>query len=358
MPAPTFFQAPKTWGDTGVYQTYGQAIQAALPWGAGGVSTPPTSAAGLTANYQQEYAKSLAMNQSNYNNILRGYQQALAQHNAAQQAIDAGYNSMYNEVIGQIQGITQTREREIGEAATRQASQEQQSLIDRGLGNTTVQQSVNRGIESDKQKSITNVRNEFAGLQASYQNQIRQAQLAAQGRGAQELLGIQRSQLDWMNSVNASYPNAGMYAQLAQQFGQAAAQNAAAGRYGGGSFGGGGGNMGMGLGGRQVGYVPSPAPGFGGGYIPGMGIGGGGGGPSFMNQEYARAANMFGGGSFGGQPSPGYGGYGDFLGGAASAIAGGFGTGDMFGHSVDYSGYNPNVISKMSAFGYGGGGDF
>lgn len=226
-------------------------IGGALPWD----STPspaPTSLPGLTANYQSEYAKSMNMNAANYGNILAGYQNLIAQQNT-------GYTNLYNTVMNQLQGAETSRKTEIGDMAKSELGSASQSLIDRGLGNTTVQSAVSSGVEANKQRRLTEVANQFAQMRAGYQQQLGQAQLG-------NIAGLSKAQLDFMNSVNAGYPDAGMYGQLAMMFGQAA--GAGAGGYDKGRGPGYTGPSmpygGFGLGGPKLGYTPAASPYFGG----------------------------------------------------------------------------------------------
>lgn len=231
-----------------------------LPWNAT-PSPAPTSLPGLTANYQSEYAKSLGMNQANYQNILAGYQNLISQQNT-------GYQNLYNTVLGQLAGAETSRNTEIQDAAKAELGKETQSLINRGLGNTTVQQAVASGVDANKQRRLTEVANQFAQMRAGYQYQIGSAQLG-------NLAGLSRAQLDMMERVNAGYPDAGMYGQLAGMFGQAAGIGAGADRNRGGgtSYGTYGG---MGLGGPRLGYTTAPSAGVPqASYTPAVSTGGG-----------------------------------------------------------------------------------
>lgn len=215
-------------GNTGMGATAGAGgIGGGLPWNAGGAS----------GDYATAYNSALQMNQSNYNNILAGYQQTLAQQVGAQQAIGSGYTNLYNDVLGRVQGTNDANMQGINDSYAQQQGSASQSLINRGLGNTTIQSSVTRGIEADRAKAITQSQNGFAQLMAGYQSNLGQAGLGYQANAAAQNVATQQRQLDFMNSVQAQYPDAGQYAQLAQM----KASQAAASRPGGmGGAGGGG----------------------------------------------------------------------------------------------------------------------
>jgi hypothetical protein len=284
-----------------------QPIQGQLPWSGmtnlsrqfQGLSGTPQQAMGqLGDNYANAYNSALATNESLYNNILGGYQQtALAQQDAQgligrgytdaydrlnkeQQGVlgaygtnlgylqqggnnlATGYSGLEDRVLGTIGNVGQSRARDIDAAATAQSGRSAQRLISSGLGNSTVQASLQRGISSDRERSQNALAEQIAQMRAGYQSQIGQAglsqrerQLGAenaqrnlatgyQGQAARDLaqqsqIGLQfderamgqnaqlaQNQLGWMNTVQAPYPQSGQYAQLAQMFGAQQAQQA------------------------------------------------------------------------------------------------------------------------------------
>ena len=286
-------------------------------------------------SYEADYRSSANFNSSNYDNILRGYQQSLANHSASAAAIDAGYNNMYSEVINQIKGIGSSRDQDIMDSAKVQAGRGSQSMIDRGQGNTSAMESMTRGVESDKQRNLNANANMVSGLTAQYQNQIRGAQLAAQQRGANELLGIQGSQLGFMNSVSGGYPDRKDYLD----------KSASGGGFGGGSFGGAGGgivrstDMGRPVGGFAPSYGPSayaPSQGGGQGWLgaqSSMQYGGGGGG--WGGSSYADAGGGLGysGGGDYGQMNSGF----NFAGAGGAVATGAYDQLDLgYGWGGDY----------------------
>jgi hypothetical protein len=79
---------------------------------------------------------------------------------------------------------------------------------------------VQRGISLDQSKAQTALANQIAQLYAGYQSNLGLAGLNYQNQAAMQNTALNSQQLGWMNSVNAGYPQAGMYAQLAQMYGQ------------------------------------------------------------------------------------------------------------------------------------------
>ncbi len=212
---------------------------------------------GLAQQYQQSYNSALAQNQAMYGNILAGYQQVLGNQTGANQAIGAGYGELYNTVLGGIQGVDASQRQAIADTYAQQKGQATQGLISRGLGNTTVRDSVNRGLSLDKAKADIALSNQTAQLQAGYQSQLGLAGLGQQSAAAAQNAALGGRQLDWMNTVSAQYPNAQEYNALFAQHGaaQQAAQDRAALQK---ASRGGGASVGGGIGGA-TGFRNSPA---------------------------------------------------------------------------------------------------
>lgn len=203
-------------------------IGGSLPFGGGGAGlfsgfggSAQQSMANLGSNYQSAYNSALDMNRTNYGNILSGYQQTLGQNADARAAVGSGYDSLLQDVLGGIGSMGQSRQRDINTNYTARSGQAAQQLIDRGLGNSTVQQSVQRGIGYDQARASNDLAEQIATTQAGFRSSIGQAGLNYRGQAIQQNDADAQAQLQWMNSVNAQYPDAGMYSQLAQQFGAA-----------------------------------------------------------------------------------------------------------------------------------------
>ena len=90
----------------------GTLIAGSLPWGQGGggmfdymSASDPEKA--LAAHYNQAYNSALGMNQANYANILKGYQQTAAQQMGSQQGISRGYKNLLDSVLGKVASVGQ-----------------------------------------------------------------------------------------------------------------------------------------------------------------------------------------------------------------------------------------------------------
>jgi len=263
-------------------------------------------------NYMGAYQNALNLNQSNYNNILSGYQQTAGRQQTAQQAIEGGYGNLYNTVMGGIQGIGASQSQAIQDAYAQQSGNSAQQMINSGLGNTTVQQSVQRGNLLDEQKAQTGLANQLAQLQAGYQTNLGMAGLNYANQANMQNTALSGQQLNWMNSVNSPYPNAQAYGQLALQQGyaQRAQQLYGQARGGGGSGAGfnvsGGLGGGFGIGGAgpfNPASVPTQQVSQGGGQ---GGRGGGGGAAAPQGDGFDQSNANVGWDYYSGQATPGY----------------------------------------------------
>lgn len=227
--------------------------------------SPFVQAGGMDANdpwgsYNSAYKAAAATNTNLYNQTMGGYAQMIAQANAAQQQNQQGYVNLQRGVMRNLRGSNRANIQDIADQYTRASGVASQQMIDRGLGNTTIQQSVQRGVEQDFAKERTRSQGMFAQLVADYRSKLGLSRLQAQQQGIGMMSGLQGQQLGYLASIAAPYPDPGMYAAMAAQL----------------SGGGGGGGMGF------TGGAPGIAPT--GGYAPpipqsgGMDFFGGGGG--------------------------------------------------------------------------------
>lgn len=203
-------------------------IGGSLPFGGGGANqfmglggSASQSLANLGTGYANAYNSALAMNQQNYGNILSGYQTTLGQNADARAGIGSGYDKLLSDVLGGIGSMGQSRQRDLNAQYTQQSGAAAQQLVNRGLGNSTVQQSVQRGIGFDQARASNDLAEQVAMQTANFRSSLGQAGLGYRERMIQQNSADAMRQLDWMNSVQAQYPDAGQYAQLAQQFGAA-----------------------------------------------------------------------------------------------------------------------------------------
>lgn len=146
------------------------------------------------ASYNSAYQNAASMNQQLYGN----WQSAANQ-------IAGGYQTLSKNVLRRLAGSNRANMMDIANKYQALSGQMSQSMIDRGLGNTTIQDSMQRGVAADRAHESTRSRNMFQQLMAKYQTDIGMGGLQAQ----QNLTG------QMMQYISAPYPDPSTYAQLA-----------------------------------------------------------------------------------------------------------------------------------------------
>lgn len=243
--------------------------------------SPYQALSALGSDYASAYNSALSTNQQLYNNILSGYTNTMNNQVNAENQVSQGYGTLYRNVLGAIKGIGASESQSIADAYAQQQGQSQQQMINAGLGNSTVLQSQAQGNLLQEQKAQVALTNQTQGLTAGYMSQLGTEALQYQNQAIQQNTGLASSELNWMNSVAAPYPNAGMYASLAQGYGAAAAANAARGALGGNGP----------MGGPNFTQTPTPAD-----YPSILAPAGGGGGlGGYSPYGYQQAASPYGG---------------------------------------------------------------
>lgn len=221
-----------------------------------------------------------------------------------------GYRDRYGRTMSGLEGLGQAEAQRINQQFDRLGAQTQQSAVGRGLYNTTVTDSLMRGVEDQR-----------AQAHAELQEQLRRENLGYHSQQSKDTL-------DFMERRTDSYPSLEMLAQLSQQLGEAdrgiftmEGQNP-----------------------MQQSQPQQPQPqeqptGGGGGYpagggylsgVPGSFSGGGlfgGGGGGVQHSSGGGSSSSSGGGGF---PSGGGGG---------GSIGGGGGGGGSFGGGGGFSGF-------------------
>src|ERR1022692_2459652 len=156
--------------------------------GSGGYTAPPGGSI-----YQSQVAQA----QDSYQNVMQGYSNTL---NSQQQ----GYGTLQGQVAGTLGyggtpwGVAAPAAQSIADQYAAQMGQAQQGLINSGLGNSTVLQSVQRGIGLDSAKAYAGLGAQLAQTYAGYQSQLGLA-----GLGAQNATMAQQS------AYQGAYHNAG-----------------------------------------------------------------------------------------------------------------------------------------------------
>lgn len=150
-----------------------------------------------------------SQNLSNYGNILDTYNRTNNQITNAMPGITAGYGALNTQVQGMIQGVDRSQRQAIADAYAKQSGQMSQSMISHGLGNTTVQGSMQRGLTLDKQKADIALSNQMAQLQAGYSSQLGMAGLQSQMQGLGLQTGLGTALMGDLSHYQLQYPPSG-----------------------------------------------------------------------------------------------------------------------------------------------------
>lgn len=180
---------------------------------------PQSAMAALGPMYQQQYQAALEMNRKNNENVQRGYGQLRSDADQIYNNIYTNLDKRYGDVLGRIAGTNTSNIRDIEANARAQSAAANQNLVSRGLGNSTIVNSMNRGINSDRQREITRSNEAFAQLGAGYADRIWGDRTNAQQNKAQMMAGLGTQQLGAMERIQAGYPDAAMFGSLAQMYG-------------------------------------------------------------------------------------------------------------------------------------------
>lgn len=273
-----------------------QGLAAGGNFFAGLGSDPKTAMQQLGPMYQNAHNAALAMSQAQYQGVQTGYDQLRSDTDQIYNNIYSNMESRYGDVLGRIANTNTSNINDIGRNAEALSGQASQQMVSRGLGNTTVQQNMQRAIEADRARETTRSNEAFAQLGAGYADRIWSDRTAAQQNKAQMMAGLGSQQLGALERVNVGYPDMAAYASMAQMYGAQAEAERNRKQLGGNGF--------MQGGGASAGYTSAPSPwgsrslgGGGGSYGGGGGYGymGGGGGyyAPASPQQIAAGQNFY-----------------------------------------------------------------
>ncbi len=165
----------------------------------GGAGLPPGfDLAGLLAKLDAEQKASNASGMNQYKNLL-GVAGGVKQN-------VLGSGGLYDQAAAMQTGMGNTQNAQINAAETQGKAQSDQDLINRGLGNTTVRSTAQRGISSDAQTARNSVAESVANAKSG---------LLTQKAGATQQIGAMQG--DAILSKTNTTDNAALYAQLIQQ---------------------------------------------------------------------------------------------------------------------------------------------
>lgn len=193
----------------GVDPAYAAVVSGYSPGPTGSVSVPPSGGT---------YTSNLGGAQAEYDKIIASYGDAAKNLNTNQQQILAGYGALFPAIDKTIEGVDASQRQSIKDAYVQQSGAADQNLVTRGLGNSTVRNSVQRGLTLDKQKADIALSNQMAQLRAGYQSQAELARLGYLNSAQQQNLGLLGQQLGFQgNYLNAQNQLGLGYSQLQNQ---------------------------------------------------------------------------------------------------------------------------------------------
>ena len=84
------------------------------------------------------YNRALQQQQSLYNQVQGGYTTLMNEYRQNRSSVTAGYNRLMSDVMGRITNIGRAQATALSDQYTALSGQQAQQLVNRGLGNTTV----------------------------------------------------------------------------------------------------------------------------------------------------------------------------------------------------------------------------
>jgi hypothetical protein len=240
------------WGNDNASGPSGGSGGSGGGWWSGGGYNPSSGGGGggplggLINSVQGAQDASNKANNDRYNNILQGRE------------------ALKNNVLAQVQGIGQQQKQDLQRQYDRNAASMDAGLINRGMANTTVRDTMNFGNERERNQAANRLQDELTRENVNYQT------------------SLSEPEFQFMERRTDKGPDFGQYLGIAQAMG-----------LGGVGYGGGGGSGGMSMGGGFD-YMPAGALGYGPNAGAMMGWGGGGQGPRALTpfQQQLLAQNV------------------------------------------------------------------
>lgn len=178
----------------------------------------------MPQNAADIYNTALAQATQMYNATNAGYAQVMATQRADAANVTAGYNRLLGSVLGRLTDADAAERQRLQDTYTMASGREAQDLTNRGLGNTTVSSSVQRGLLADYAKGGVDIGAQFGQLKASYESQLGLAGLNWQGQAAQQYAALGSQQLQtaagFAPTFAGLYSGAAGLAQRQQEFEQ------------------------------------------------------------------------------------------------------------------------------------------
>ena len=145
--------------------------------------------------------------------------QALFERQQQNQGIWQGYKNLNQRVQQKLAGSNEANLADLKEQYDARSGQMAQQMINRGLGNWSIQQSMQNQLGSDFAREKTRSNNSFAQLQADAMQRVMMGGLGAREHGADALTGIRGMGLNFLSSMTPVPPDFGTYFGAAQALG-------------------------------------------------------------------------------------------------------------------------------------------
>lgn len=139
---------------------------------------------------QDIYGAALDRQQNLLNASQSGYAATIANLEARGRQVTQGYNTLSQNVLGELTNLGRTAAQNIADQYSLASGQTAQSLTNRGLGNTTVADSLNRGLAYDKAKADVALQESVGDTRARYMTNIGLSGLNYQGNLAGQISNL------------------------------------------------------------------------------------------------------------------------------------------------------------------------
>ncbi len=161
----------------------------------------------LTSEYQQALDSGNAANESRYKDILERYEKRTGEGigslrdsgrleavdiDARNTAIQQGYQDRWDRALGSAEGLGDQAREDVNRRYDQLAASQRQSLISRGLGNTTVVDTTTRGLESQRGEELRRLEEGLRREKIGYDTSLSGDALGFQERGAGALTNLSR----------------------------------------------------------------------------------------------------------------------------------------------------------------------
>jgi hypothetical protein len=173
----------------------------------------------LFNSFQNQYEAARKSNLERYQNILAGYTNRATQYQNQWTNLNTQYGERKDRIMGYLDGLGGTSRQAIADRYAQEQGRAQQSLRSRGLGNTTVGDSVSRGLLYDRNKAEMALDESLTLQRMGLDQNMSGEMLRAQQYVTDRLDELWGGRLDVQERRTDSYPDPSLLANLALQLG-------------------------------------------------------------------------------------------------------------------------------------------